>query len=146
MKKARDVSHRIGCYISGMNNVQFIDQKYVNLEEEKKYVSIQENVSMSDDQTSTRLIVQKSDEWFQLRNQAKVTGSTLYKAIGCDGLGKQKDHFEKVICGVPEKEHSAEVKAMMDWGTTNEVNAVATVVGKILPVLEPGLKFYEEGC
>ena len=34
----------------------------------------------------------------------------------------------------------------MDHGTTNEINAVATVVSKVLPVLYPDLVFYEEGC
>ena len=64
-------------------------------------------------------------------------GSTIYKAVGCDGLGKQKYHFEKVICGILDKEPSLFIKEDMEHGVNNEINAVATVVGKIVPVIEP---------
>ena len=32
----------------------------------------------------------------------KVAGSTTFKAIGLDGLKRQKDHFDSVVCGVEE--------------------------------------------
>ena len=34
----------------------------------------------------------------------------------------------------------------MKYGTENEINAVATVTGKILPVVYPNMKCFEEGC
>ena len=32
----------------------------------------------------------------------KVTGGTIFKAIGLDGLKRQKEHFDSVVCGVEE--------------------------------------------
>ncbi|KAH3882766.1 hypothetical protein DPMN_006711 [Dreissena polymorpha] len=129
-----------------MNGEKIIVGNKVNLEREDRYVSIEKYKTRVNDESNPRLIAQRSHEWHAVRKEAKVTGSTLYGAIGCDGLAKQKEHFEKIICGIPEKEHSLEVKAAMKWGTDNEINAVSTIVGKILPVFEAGLKFYEEGC
>jgi hypothetical protein len=34
----------------------------------------------------------------------------------------------------------------MEHGVKNEINAVATIVAKVLPVFFPELVFYEEGC
>jgi len=34
----------------------------------------------------------------------------------------------------------------MDHGSKNEINAISTLVGKILPSLFPGIWYYEEGC
>ena len=35
---------------------------------------------------NTDIIKQRSPEWFTLRKKAKVTGSTLYKALGLESL------------------------------------------------------------
>jgi len=34
----------------------------------------------------------------------------------------------------------------MQYGTENEINVVATLVGKILPIYFPNLSYVEEGC
>lgn len=96
--------------------------------------------------TDTRYIKQGSLEWHSVRNQAKITGSTAFKALGLDGLKKLREHFERVMCDVPEPEPSDISKQNMLYGSLNEVNAVATVVGRILPVVSPELDLYEEGC
>ena len=54
--------------------------------------------------------------WFQLRNEARITGSTIYNGIGLDTLRKQKEHYNEFIKGLPPKEHSADVKAYMKHG------------------------------
>ncbi|CAG2203306.1 unnamed protein product [Mytilus edulis] len=94
----------------------------------------------------TRLVKQRSSKWFEIRQTAKVTGSSIYAALGLDGLKKMQDHFDQVVCHVPPKERSAEVQSFLDYGTKHEIYAVATLVGKILPSLYPGLVYYEEGC
>jgi len=48
------------------------------------------------------LTKQRSQEWINARRNAKVTGSTIYTAIGCDSLKKQKQHFDKVFSGVKQ--------------------------------------------
>lgn len=92
-----------------------------------------------------RRIKQRTERWLDLRKQALVTGSTLYAATGLDGLKKQKEYFDKVICKV-EEEKSNQVKKNMEYGTNNEINAIATLVTKVLPVLHPCLEYREEGC
>lgn len=34
----------------------------------------------------------------------------------------------------------------MDCGTRNEINATATFVGKVLPVIDQSVVYYEGGC
>lgn len=60
-------------------------------------------------------------------------------------MKKQKEYFDKVICKV-EEEKSNQVKKNMEYGTNNEINAIATLVTKVLPVLHPCLEYREEGC
>lgn len=76
----------------------------------------------------------------RLRKQAFVTRSTLYAATGLDGLEKQKEDFDKVICKV-EEEKSNQVKKNMEYGTKNEIKAIATLVTKVLPILYPCLEY-----
>ena len=40
-----------------------------------------------------QFIKQRSPEWFQIRKQARITGSTLNSGKGLDTLQKQKQHF-----------------------------------------------------
>ena len=144
--KATSVIDKLCRYIAHLNNEMFVDDTMVNLQSHERYLRIENQLEQHSQTTNTRLIPQRSEQWHGLRKEAKITGSTIYQAIGCDGLARQKDHFEKVMCGVSEKEPSPEAKAAMNHGTVNEINAVATAVGKIIPVLAPNLMFCEEGC
>ena len=93
---------------------------------------------------STREIQRRSDVWLEMRKSAMVTGSTIYGEIGLDGLAKQKEHFEKVICGLPEREKSDKTKEFLQYGTDNEQNATATI-GRVLPLLFQNMLCFEEG-
>ena len=143
VKKAGSVTDDICRYIAFLNESLYVIDNNVNINDDDRYIPIDQQIGP---EGSSRFLKQKSNEWFSLRELARITGSTIHKAVGCDGLSKQKDHFEKVICGIPENEPSEEIKAAMEHGVINEINAVATVVGKIIPVVEPTLKFCEEGC
>ena len=90
-------------------------------------------------------IKQRSDAWHDLRSGARVTGSTLYKTLGCSTLKDQQQHFNKAFKG-HSPEVSPELKAMFEYGTANEVNALATLLAKIIPVYYPGVKYREDGC
>jgi hypothetical protein len=48
--------------------------------------------------------------------------------------------------GKEKPEPNERVKMAMDHGSKNEINAISTLVGKILPSLFPGIWYYEEGC
>jgi hypothetical protein len=95
---------------------------------------------------STEFIKQRSQQWFDIRNHFKLTGSKLFEALGIDTLKSLNQHIDKIKNPSKENEPiTAEVQARMDHGTKSEINAVATLTGKILPVYFPTLKYIEEG-
>ena len=91
-------------------------------------------------------IKQRSERWFQIRKTSLVTGSTINKAIGLETLKKQREHLEIASGKMKSPEVSDDLQAMFDYGTVNEVNAVATFVSSVLPSFCPDGVFYEEGC
>lgn len=91
-------------------------------------------------------VKQKSDDWFKLRQGAVITGSTFYNGLGFRTLKAQKEHYDRVRKNKAPQERSDEVKAAMKYGNDNEINALATLVGKIMPAFYPHLKFREDGC
>ncbi|KAL5008954.1 hypothetical protein ScPMuIL_014535 [Solemya velum] len=93
-----------------------------------------------------QFLQQKSEDWFRVRSKATVTGSTLNSALGLDTLKKQQEHYDSVKHGKEKAEPSAGIKERMDYGTANEIHAVATLVAKVLPVLFPNMTFTEVGC
>lgn len=117
------------CILNGQN---LVTGNKINLEKCEDYLAIDEREI--EPNTDTRKVKQRSEHWFEKRKHAKVTGSTLYKAVGLDGLQRQKEHFDEVICGMEYSKSLETVKAM-EYGTVNEVNAAATFVSKILPLL-----------
>lgn len=98
------------------------------------------------DTDDSRLIPQRTDKWFELRNTAMVTGSTCNKALGIGTLKQQQQHFDTVINKVDKADVSETVQRRMEYGTLHEIDAVATVTGKVLPFLYPDYNYYEEGC
>ncbi len=94
----------------------------------------------------SRYVKQRSDTWFNLRQRAKVTGSSLYKALGLDTLKQQRKHFERVINKSEPKPADPKLQHILQYGTDNEINAVATLVGKVLPSMYPDVSYYEDGC
>ncbi|WAR15144.1 hypothetical protein MAR_005249, partial [Mya arenaria] len=144
-KKAGDVIKDICIIVSALNGSTFVDDIYVDIKSMDTYKAIEELSSVSTS-PSTRLVKQRSEEWFQIRSAAKVTGSTLHKCLGLDGLKSQKEYLEKVICGLPENDFPENVKQAMKHGEESEIYAVATLVGKIAPVLYPEYLVCEEGC
>ena len=91
------------------------------------------------------IVKQRTTTWSNLRKGAQLTGSKIHSALGFGTLkSMQECHDQR---GRDESEPiSPELQSRFDHGTKNEVNAVATIVGKILPVFFPGLMFYEDGC
>lgn len=43
------------------------------------------------------LLKQRTQEWFQVKCNVKVTGSVLHKAVGIDTLVAQTEHFDVVL-------------------------------------------------
>ncbi|XP_052268567.1 uncharacterized protein LOC127869949 [Dreissena polymorpha] len=143
--KSEKVIREICVCVASLNGKLFVDDRNVSLENNSAFYAIDELQNV-DENYSTRLIKQRTERWFELRASAKITGSTLYKGLGFDGLKNQKDYFEGQFCGVPSKTPSEYIANAMKHGQDNEINAVATLVGKILPVVLPDLVYCEEGC
>jgi hypothetical protein len=144
LNRHRAVLDRMCQHVSTLN-----DCRHLYHSDDSVYLPTQVNYSelvndLSDD--NPRSVKQRSGRWHAIRQTALVTGSTIYGALGLDGLKRQMEHFGKVVCGVEECSRTPQVQANMDYGTENEINAVATLVGSILPVLSPDLTYVEEGC
>ena len=106
----------------------------------------EEEISLSKCPSKPHIAVkQRSDQWHLLRKEAFVTGSTRFQASGLDSIKKRNSLFDKVHLCVPEKTPSSEVREAMAYGTVNEINAIATICTKILPVYFPSLHFVEVG-
>jgi hypothetical protein len=92
-----------------------------------------------------RYIKQRTDLWHAIRGEVKVFGSTLYSAIGLRGLIEQKNHDIQFIQDL-HIDIAEEVRERMIHGTKHDIDAIATIVAKVLPVYFPNKVFVEEGC
>ena len=61
-------------------------------------------------------IKQRTEEWFALRKQARVTGSTLNNALGLDTLQKQKQHHYIHIRGREPAPVPEDLQKKFDYG------------------------------
>ncbi|MEW8542406.1 MAG: YqaJ viral recombinase family protein, partial [Candidatus Thiodiazotropha sp.] len=139
--------NKLGIVISHLSNdLSFTTERQVTLRNQGNYVHLAEKVLPADYDSELRYLKQRSEKWFAKRKTAAVTGSTLYKAVGLESLKAQLQHFDNVVYQKEKEEPSAEVKQRMEHGSLNEINGVATIVGKVLPMFYPSLHFFEEGC
>ena len=67
-------------------------------------------------------------------------------AVGLGSLKEQKDHFRRVFITKENKKFNEEEKKRLQHGKDHEIDAVATLVGKILPAYMPDTNFREIGC
>ena len=63
-----------------------------------------------DKEENYQYIKQRTTEWFKIRKNACVTGSTLNKALGLDTLLKQKEHHYVFVRGRQEPPVSCELQ------------------------------------
>lgn len=81
-----------------------------------------------------------------MRKSAVATGTTLFTALGLDTLKKQQEHYDFVKFEKAKSEPTDRIKERMEHSRKKEINAGATLVGKILPCFYPSYTFSEEGC
>ena len=71
-------------------------EKIVDLHNQTNYVCL---INVESDGRSEKLspnmIKQRSDSWFEERQKPKVTGSTIYRALGLSTLKGQQEHFKR---------------------------------------------------
>ena len=90
------------------------------------------------------LIKQHSPQWHALRQKAKVTGSTMYKALGLESLVALKQHHYEFVKKRKPPDFSPEIKLRLQYGHENEKHAVATLLGGFLPAFRPSCYSYLE--
>ena len=95
---------------------------------------------------NTDIIKQRSEKWFQIQKNAKVTGSTMYNALGLSSLTDLKQHHYQFIKNMSPPPFNEEVKKRMQYGQENEKHALAAVIGGLFPSFLPNcFSFLEVG-
>ena len=93
------------------------------------------------------IVKQRSDKWLELRMNARVTGSTCYKAIGLGLLREQQEHYDEYILRKKPKEKSMALTQKLIFGAENEVHGTSTVACILMPMLlPPCMQLVEDGC
>ena len=95
---------------------------------------------------NTCYIKQGSDQWHSVHNKVRVTGSTIGKASGLDTLSAQKVHHSVFVSKKTPPVPTPDVMEKLQYGSRNEVHALATLVGALIPALLPPChSFFEVG-
>ena len=99
-----------------------------------------------DPHTFTHLVQQNSYLWPHLCQQARITGSTAYNALGLRTKKLLDEHYNHYINKVPQQPKEPSVQEKLDYGRRNEINVLATLSGLFMPALLPNCAtLYEEG-
>jgi hypothetical protein len=109
----------------------------------REHITVDINIS---DTENYRYVAQRSLAWFEIRKIAKVTGSTIYNALGLGNFKSQLEYFDNVTFNKPKTEHCSEVNLRLEHGTENEVNASATFAAKIYQYFIKTCPFFKKGA
>lgn len=83
-------------YVRGRNVV-------VDFEKQSNYICLRkldDSFELAADEISARVTKQRSQRWSKLRDSSRITGNTLYKALGFGTLKDQQEHYDKVFHGI----------------------------------------------
>ena len=95
---------------------------------------------------NTKYCSQYSTIWWKLWKKAVITGCTLYEGLGFETLKAEREHVNFFVKNRPAPQVSSDVQKYMEFGKNNEVHAISTLVGTILPALKPSCyNFYKVG-
>ena len=61
----------------------------------------------------------------------------MFKALGFESLKAEKEHVYVFVKGRPPKDIDPDVQKYLDFGITNEIHVVSTLVGCIMPAFLP---------
>ena len=138
------------CLVECSGNMEvFSSQPVVNLQQQNNaffLFSAERNSEYFDLSLSQNydIIKQRSAAWLTLRKTAKVTGSTLYNALGLSSLSDLKQHHYQFIKKHSPPPFSDDVKKRLEYGTQNEKHIIVTVLGNLLPALLPHCFAFQE--
>ena len=70
----------------------------------------------------------------------------MFRALGLDTLKAEKEHFNIHIRKLPSTPLSTDVQEYIKFGSENEINAISTLIGLLMPALLPSCHaFFEVG-
>ena len=131
------------CFFNGEPNIDLSQQ--ANVFQLLPPEAMPESVDLSEEDC-VQYIKQGSDLWHQQRKKARITGSTLYRALGLKSLSSQKEHHVEFILGRKPLPFSPEVQQRLEHGLKHEKNVIATLVAYImLSFLPPCFRYLEVG-
>ena len=104
---------------------------------------VPDSINLEDEQNK-RYIKQGSTLWHAQRKLARITASTMHRALGLDTLANQKAHHAEFVLGRTKQPFTADVQKRLDHGLKNEKNVIATLVSTILPAFFPPCFCYFE--
>ena len=90
-----------------------------------------------EDEANTQFCSQRSEIWHRLRSKARITGSSMFRALGFDTLKEEKKHCYIYCKGRPPKDFTPEVQRYIQFSCENEIHAISTLVGLAMPALLP---------
>ena len=127
-------------FLNGKHEL-FAPADLINLNEQGNVKILKWSYQLSEEPTDTSVIKQRTTQWESERKKEKVTGSSVYQAIGCDSLKHQKQHFDKVMYNIEPPDFSEEQKIAMKHGQESEIHQIATLSSMIMPFLFPDQVF-----
>ena len=118
----------------------------IDLTKKSNFVCLKSQTSDETEIRDPQFVKQRGEQWMKIRGLAKATGGTLHNALGLNSLKAQLEHFDNVMHKIEKTPVDESTKQKMQNGTDHEIDAVATLVSKVLPIYYPDLTFIEEGC
>ena len=128
-------------YINGIDSL-VPDSKFVHLHKQANYFPLLPSEYISnyidlEDEANTQFCSQRSEIWHRLRSKARITGSSMFRALGFDTLKEEKEHCYVYYKGRPPKDFTPEVQRYIQFGCENEIHAISTLVDLATPALLP---------
>ena len=126
-------------YINGIDSL-VPDSKFVHLHKQANYFPLLPSEYVSnyidlEDEANTQFCSQRSEIWHGLRSKARITGSSMFRALGFDTLKEEKEHCY-VYCKVrPPKDFTPVVQRYIQFSCENEIPAISTLVVLAMPAL-----------
>ncbi|KAK7092212.1 hypothetical protein V1264_008000 [Littorina saxatilis] len=152
VKACLDTTDKL-CQISA--KLQDADQLYclgerpLDLQHQRNYVCVGDGAQekITGGAGITRYVLQqRTEEWHNLRSTGHVTGSSAHRSLGLNSFKDQVAYYDEKFLKKEPPVFSDLLKKQLEHGQRNELNAVATLVGKIFPAFYPHLRYIEEGC
>ena len=143
-------SRIIVCLSTCCDNLEvYASQPIVNLQQQKYALflfpaernSLHFNLDLKE---NNDIVKQRSDKWYALRKEAKVTECSLYNVLGLSSLSDLKQHHYQFIKKRAPLPFPEDVKKHLKYGMENEKHVIATVLGNLMPALLPSCFTYQE--